>query len=221
MKDLDFINGEKIAKAIDNRIVSVAKQVFNTAPMNKSKYGKVVSVGNGFYSVTIEGSTYTKVPALSNVGGIVRGDVVLCLIPNNQFSNITIVGVVGASYNTHRYDIIYNKDSNDISVNLKYPGGITNAEPVEKDLSKYNLLCVSSKYNDYYTTFWVDLTESGERIGMGVSGTTLDAYNNLGIISSKLVVASDRQSFTPYFENKWNGGYSDSYGYITNIRGYF
>lgn len=101
MNDLNFSSGDKIAQAIDKRIISVAKQVYNSSPMNKSKYGRVTDISNGLYSVVIEGSVYKKVPALSSVGFISKGSVVLCLIPNNQFSNIVIIGSLGDGGSTH------------------------------------------------------------------------------------------------------------------------
>ena len=97
MKTLDFSNGEKLARAIDKRITRVAQQVFENSPMNKSKFGKVVSVKGDHFSVLIDNTTYTKVPALTNIGRISVGDVVLCLVPNNQFSNLTIVGIISSS----------------------------------------------------------------------------------------------------------------------------
>lgn len=93
MKKINNENGSKVAQAIDNRIINVAKLVYNESPHNKTKLGKVLSKKDGYFSVEIEKSTYTKVPALRNVGEINVGEVVLCLIPNNQFGNMVILGV--------------------------------------------------------------------------------------------------------------------------------
>lgn len=93
MSGLDYRSGDKIAEAIDRRIVSVAKQVYEKSPNNKTKYGKVLSKKDGLFTVEIEKSTYTKVPALRNVGNINIGEIVVCMIPNNQFSNIMVLGV--------------------------------------------------------------------------------------------------------------------------------
>ena len=98
MKGLDYSNGEKIAAAIDKRITRIAQQIFNESPMNKSKVGRISKVKNGQYSVIIDKSTYTNVPALINVGTLSVGDIVLCLVPNNQFSNLIIIGIISSSF---------------------------------------------------------------------------------------------------------------------------
>lgn len=93
MSGLDYRSGDKIAEAIDRRIVAVAKQVYETSPNNKTKYGRVISKKDGLFTVEIEKSVYPNVKALRNVGDIGIGEVVVCMVPNNQFSNIMVLGV--------------------------------------------------------------------------------------------------------------------------------
>lgn len=103
MNNLDSKTGTRIAKAIDDRIIAIAKQVYQNSPNDKIKYGKVVGRKNGIFTVKIESSTYEKIPALRNVGNIQNGEVVLCLIPNNNFSNMTIIGVADGTLSQGDY----------------------------------------------------------------------------------------------------------------------
>ena len=100
MSGFDYKSGDKIAEAIDRRIVSVAKQVYEKSPNNKTKYGKVLSKKDGLFTVEIEKAVYPNVPALRNVGNINIGEVVVCMVPNNQFSNIMVMGVADGTIDT-------------------------------------------------------------------------------------------------------------------------
>lgn len=93
MKDLDFNNGSKVARAIDLRIKQVAKYVFQKSPYNKIKYGIVENINGKIYTVNIENKTY-QTNALKGVGTINLQDRVVILIPNNQYSNMFILGVL-------------------------------------------------------------------------------------------------------------------------------
>ena len=96
----DRTNGDKVADAIDARIQKVAQEVYSRSPSNRTVYGKVVSVDRGLFTVEINMHTYTNVPALRNSGGISKNETVICLIPNNEYGNMVILGVADGSTET-------------------------------------------------------------------------------------------------------------------------
>ena len=96
----DRTNGDKVADAIDARIQKVAQEVYSRSPSNRTVYGKVVSVDRGLFTVEINMHTYTKVPALRNSGVISKNETVICLIPNNEYGNMVILGVADGSTET-------------------------------------------------------------------------------------------------------------------------
>ena len=93
MTNLNHTTGTRVADAIDNRIINVAKQVYDNSPNDKMRYGTVVSKDAGVFSVKINNTTYSNIKALRNVGDIAVGEVVHCLVPNNNFSDMVIIGV--------------------------------------------------------------------------------------------------------------------------------
>ena len=93
MDSFNSESGRKVAEAIDHRVMNVAKNIYENSPNNKTKFGTVLSSNMGLFSVKIDNLEYTNIPALRNVGSIKRGEVVICLIPNNQYSNMIILGV--------------------------------------------------------------------------------------------------------------------------------
>ena len=92
--DLNQEGGKKVAQAIDRRIMNVAKEIYKNSPYTLIKYGIVKKIDGKFYTLQINKSLYTKVCALKGVGQINVNDVVICIIPNNQFSNMFILGVL-------------------------------------------------------------------------------------------------------------------------------
>ena len=93
MTNLNHTTGTRVADAIDKRIINVAKQVYDNSPNDKMRYGTVVSKDAGVFSVKINNTTYSNIKALRNVGDIAVGEVVHCLVPNNNFSDMVIIGV--------------------------------------------------------------------------------------------------------------------------------
>ena len=87
------MSGDEVARAIDERVRSVAQEVYTRNPANRTAYGRVVSSSGGYYSVEINSHIYNNVPSLRNTGAISNNTTVLCLIPNNEYSNMVIVGV--------------------------------------------------------------------------------------------------------------------------------
>lgn len=97
MSDFNYESGSKVAQAIDKRIMSIAKELYRNGPGDQTRFGRVVSSKDGLFTITIDNATYTNVPALRNVGNISKGEVVVCLVPNNQFNNLMILGVADGS----------------------------------------------------------------------------------------------------------------------------
>lgn len=91
--NLDFESGSEIATAIDNRIIQLAKYVFRQSPYNKIKYGIVEKIDGKKYTVMIDNKQYTM-NALKNIGTINLTDKVVVMIPNNEYSNMFIIGVL-------------------------------------------------------------------------------------------------------------------------------
>lgn len=87
------LSGNEVASAIDARIQKVAQEVFTNSPTNRTAYGRVVSQKGGYFTVNINSHTYTNVVAIRSVGQIKNNETVVCLIPNNEYSNMLILGV--------------------------------------------------------------------------------------------------------------------------------
>ena len=94
MKKLDYDSGEDIANAIDKRIERVAKEIYQNSPYNKIKYGVVKNVNDKQYTVQINGINYSNVYALKNVGTINVNDSVVLIIPDNNISQMFILGII-------------------------------------------------------------------------------------------------------------------------------
>lgn len=124
--------------------------------------------------------------------------------------------------NIFENELIYDKDSDDININLGFTSGVSNGISINKDFSKYKFIDATIQdSNDIQTTFRINLTINGIATSLGLMGLNLDAYDRLGVFSSKIVISADRQTLTPYIENKWNGGFTSTYGSLINLRGYF
>ena len=97
MSSLNFSSGDKVAQAIDKRIIAIAKQVANKSTVNRTVFGRVTAKNNGLFSLRINNTVYTNVMALKNSNYINVGDKVVCLVPNNQFNDLLILGVADGS----------------------------------------------------------------------------------------------------------------------------
>ena len=202
MDKLDFEAGSKIAQAIDKYVVNVAKQTFESVPNNKTKYGKVVSSVAGVFVVEIDRAIYTNVLALRNVGTIYNGEIVICLIPNNQFSNIIIIGVAdgsllaggGTGGPINIGNVITNTISSDKNADVK----VSNRYDEEKEIT--------------YTDFEFDIPQGKQGIQgeTGPQGETGNGISN--IVKTSTVGLVD--TYTINYTNK----NTDTF-YITNGRG--
>ena len=119
MTNLNHTTGTRVADAIDKRIINVAQQVYDNSPNDKMRYGTVVSKDAGVFSVKINNTTYSNIKALRNVGDIAVGEVVHCLVPNNNFSDMVIIGVADGTL-----DIRALKDLSNVTYPQMIPDGI-------------------------------------------------------------------------------------------------
>lgn len=86
-------SGQKLADAIDKRIVDVSQQLFNNSGRDKTLYGVVTKSNAGIFSIKVNNTIYNNVVALRNVGNIKIGEKVTCIAPNGNYSDIYILGV--------------------------------------------------------------------------------------------------------------------------------
>lgn len=98
MSDINYTSGNQVANAIDKRIIAIAKQVANKSSVNRTVYGRVTAKNNALFSVKINNTVYTNVVAFKDLGYINVGDTVVCLVPNNQFNNLLILGVADGTF---------------------------------------------------------------------------------------------------------------------------
>lgn len=94
MAILDRASGMKVAEAIEKRIKLISKDLYNNAPYTTIRNGIVTAINGKKYTVKINNAFYTNIYALKNVGTINIHDVVICIIPNNQYSEMFILGVL-------------------------------------------------------------------------------------------------------------------------------
>lgn len=94
MANLDRASGIKVAEAIEKRIKLISKDLYNNAPYTIIRNGIITNINNKKYTVKINNAFYTNLYALKGIGGIGVGDVAICIIPNNQYSNMFILGVL-------------------------------------------------------------------------------------------------------------------------------
>lgn len=113
---MNYTSGDQVAKAIDKRIISIAKQVTNKSPVNRTVYGRIVSQTQGGFSISVNNTIYNNIPVLKYLNYLKIGDRVICLVPNNQFNDMIILGVVDNSITNN--DRVFTK--NDL-LNVIYP----------------------------------------------------------------------------------------------------
>lgn len=93
MNEINAASGKLIAEAIDKRITSVAKQLFNNSERDKTVYGVITKTNQGYFSVKVNNQIYNNVVSLRNAGNISVGEKVTCLVPNGNYSDMIILGV--------------------------------------------------------------------------------------------------------------------------------
>ena len=100
MASLDRASGIKIAEAIEKRIKLISKDLYTNAPYTTIRNGRITAINGKKYTIKINNAIYTNIYALKDVGTIGIGDVAICVIPNNQYSNMFILGVLDADWPT-------------------------------------------------------------------------------------------------------------------------
>lgn len=88
---LDGKSGKVIREAIENYVKSLVRTNVEKAPFNKTKNGRIVSVSPTGYTVEIENKEYPNVQAI-NATALQVNDIVVCSVPNNQMSQMYIIG---------------------------------------------------------------------------------------------------------------------------------
>lgn len=146
MDSFNSESGRKVAEAIDRRVMNVAKNIYENSPNNKTKFGTVLSSNAGLFSVKIDNVTYTNITALRNVGDIKRGEVVVCLIPNNQYSNMIILGVADGTLASGA-DIFMPKTGGTFTGNviLNSDTKLQSQSILSPSLNRYNLIWRNEK----------------------------------------------------------------------------
>ena len=61
MNEINAASGKLIAEAIDKRITSVAKQLFNNSERDKTVYGIITKTNQGYFSVKVNNQIYNNV----------------------------------------------------------------------------------------------------------------------------------------------------------------
>jgi len=92
--NLDSNAGDKVAEAIDERIVKIAKQVWKGNPSCRWARGKIIAIYGKNHTIKINNAIYTNVKAYKHIGTIDIGDIVDLLIPNNNWSLMIINGIL-------------------------------------------------------------------------------------------------------------------------------
>ena len=115
MSDMNYTSGDQVAKAIDKRIIAIAKQVANKSTVNRTVYGRVIAKNQGVFSISINNTIYNNVLGLKHLGYLKVGDKVICLVPNNQFNDMVIIGIADGTINE------LNELSKEGIINLIYP----------------------------------------------------------------------------------------------------
>lgn len=94
MASLDRASGTKVAEAIEKRIKLISKDLYTNAPYTTIRNGRITAINGKKYTIKINNAIYTNIYALKNIGIVGVGDVAICVIPNNQYSNMFILGVL-------------------------------------------------------------------------------------------------------------------------------
>ena len=170
------LSGNEVAAAIDNRIQRVAQEVFTNSPANRTAFGKVVSVSNGYYTVEIASHRYTDIPSMRNIGDIAVNTTVVCLIPNNEYANMIILGVAdGKTTLGTPIDLL----------NLIYPIG--SIYLAVEDASPAMLLGGTWTKIEEGKALWTSTSTAGDTISAGlpnIKGTIGRVGNTAGTIIS-------------------------------------
>lgn len=117
------------------------------------------------------------------------------------------------------FEDIYNMYGGSL-LDWKKTGGLEDGYSTALDVKKFELLICTYVYASNIATFIVDLTKNGEVSGIGIGGLAYDNYGtSLGFFTGKVTVNAERTQLSVRIFNAFQGGYNDSYGYISRIVG--
>lgn len=219
------LSGDEVAAAIDARIQSVAQEVFTNSPANRTAYGRVVSSKLGVFSVEINSHIYENVRALRNVGTIKRNESVVCLVPNNEYSNMIIIGVADGSI-VSTYVSSIDGETGAITGVPRYVEDSSTTSSISVLLNTiYPVGSVRLSINAGETSFmggtWVLVSEGRALFGAGtLNGNTYiaDGTKDAGLPDHKhfAAVRDATNDFLYDHNGDWNYGISD----VTSVAGY-
>lgn len=89
---LDENSGRMIREAIEKRINNEIERLSSSLSFNKLKRGIIQEINVNGYTIKIENSIYRNIKILEQNKEIKVGDVVEVIIPNNQYSQMFILG---------------------------------------------------------------------------------------------------------------------------------
>lgn len=87
-----------IAQAVWDAIQRGCEGTIQTAPFNSCLRGTVSAINSQGtqYTIKVGQKIYSSVPALKTAGNIALNDSVICIIPNNNISQMFILGILTA-----------------------------------------------------------------------------------------------------------------------------
>lgn len=94
MSDLNYTTGREVALAIDRKIEDTVTRISAKLSYNKIEWAVVQKISGKRYSIKINNLLYENVYALKGNNDIKVRDTVICVVPNNQYSNMFILGVL-------------------------------------------------------------------------------------------------------------------------------
>jgi len=92
--EFDNSSGEKLGDILLNKFESWLKDLSINASFNKTTWGIITNINGNLYTIEINNQSYSNINAMRNAGELYINDKVLCLIPNNQYSNMVIIGAI-------------------------------------------------------------------------------------------------------------------------------
>lgn len=92
--NLTYENGVNVGKKIIKLIQNSQDYAFKNAPFNMIRVGLITKKVGKTFTIKINQSNYSNIYALKGSGEINVGDTAICVIPNNQFSQMFILGVL-------------------------------------------------------------------------------------------------------------------------------
>lgn len=99
--ELNGKTGEMIRLAIERKIENEIKRLNNNLSFNKLERGIIEEININGYAIKINNILYRGIKAVSQNTSINVGDVVIVLIPNNQYTQMFILGKINNVLNNN------------------------------------------------------------------------------------------------------------------------